>query len=176
MAQDRFTKTLWISLGVIVASIVIAVIALDFFSGDLTARANTIVADRAMVQQQNDAVAELAGLEEQASHATTYQAAMDQLLPDQDNVFNFAQWFSQLGQQYGVTANASLQGTITPSSGSTPGTASFSFDTEGSLSDITAFLDAGAKSSTFLITFTSFDVTSNGGSYKVTGQGTIFSQ
>jgi predicted PurR-regulated permease PerM len=177
MEKDRFVKRLWISFGVIVASIAIAAGVLYFLSGSLDSEAKAIVADRTMAEQETNSVAQLANLEQQAPQAEQYQEAIDQLLPDQYSLLNFGEWFAQLGQQYGVTATASLQGSINPSQGSTPGNATFAFVVQGPLSDMTTFLDvASSKSSGFLFTLTSFSVTGSGTSYQITGQGTVFSR
>ncbi len=175
MVKDRFAKQLWIGFVIIAVSFFIAAAALYFFAGDLSANADAIVSARATVQNQTAAVANLANLEQQAPQAARYQAAMNQLLPDQYGIVPFAQWFGGVGKQYGVTANASFQGAMVQAQGTTPGTASFSFNAQGSPSNIVSFLNAvGAKSSGFLLTINSFDITVNGATANATGQGTLF--
>jgi Tfp pilus assembly protein PilO len=175
MVKERFVRQLWISLGIIAGSIVIAAGMLVFLSGDIAARADAIVSDRAIVQSKTDALANLAQLESEAPQAAQYQSAIDQLLPDQYGLVTFTQWIAQLGGKYNVTANASFQGSIVPSAGTTPGNAQFSFSVEGSSENIAAFLEGmNAKSTGFLVTLTSFDVTGSGSNENMTGQGTLF--
>ena len=175
MIKDRFTKQLYISLGIILASIAIAAGALYFFSGMLSSQADVIASDRVTVQSKTSAVADLARLEADASQATRYQAAIDQLLPDQYGLVTFTQWLAQLGAKYGVSTNAVFQGSIVPSSETTAGTAQFSFSAAGSPENIVAFLDGmNVKSSRFLISLTSFDVANDETNEKVTGQGILF--
>jgi hypothetical protein len=175
MEKKRFTRQLWISFGIIVGGIAIAIGILTFFSGQISSEADAIVSDRATVRSNADAVANLAQLESGAPQAAQYQEAIDQLLPDQYGLVTFIQWFAQSGNKYGVTANAAFQGTVTPSAGTTPGTAQFSFSAQGSPSAVAAFLDGvSAKSSGFLLTLTSFDVTGGGSNENITGQGTLF--
>lgn len=177
MVKDRFIRQWWISAGIIVASIAIAAGILYFFSEKLSAEANAIVTDREMLQEKTDAVAELAQLEADAPPAARYQAAIDQLLPNQYGLVTFTQWLGQLGTKYNVTANAAFQGSVVPSSGTTAGAAQFSFSAEGSPSDVAAFLDdMNARSSGFIISLASFDVVNNGANETVTGQGTVFSR
>lgn len=177
MVNERFSQRLWISFGIIVASIAVAGGALYFFSNDLAANAQAIVSARARMNAQNSAVANLASLEQQDVQAAAYQNAIDQLLPDQYGLVNFAQWFSKEGAQYNVNANASLQGPVTPSRSTAPGNAVFSFTVSGSLSDIASFMHfVSAKSSKFLVTFGTFNITSDGSVYDASGQGMIFSQ
>jgi hypothetical protein len=175
MEKERFTRKLWISFGIIVGSIAIAIGILAFFSGRISSEANAIVSDRAMVRSKTDALANLAQLESEVPQAAQYQAAIDQLLPDQYGLVAFTQWLAQLGDKYGVTTDAAFQESVTPSAGTTPGTAQFSFSAQGSPSALAAFLDGmSAKSSGFLLTLTSFDVTGVGSNENMTGQGTLF--
>ena len=74
METKQFAKKLWISFGIIVVSIAIAGGALYFFSGDLSANADAIVAARAALNQQTTAVENLASLKQQAVTAAQYQA------------------------------------------------------------------------------------------------------
>jgi hypothetical protein len=175
MEKERFTRQLWISFGIIIVSIAIAAGMLAFFSGQISSEADAIVSDRAMVRSKADALGNLAQLESEAPQAAQYQEAIDQFLPDQYGLVTFAQWLAQLGNKYGVTANAAFQGSVTPSTGTAPGTAQFSFSAQGSPSAVAAFLDGmSAKSSGFLLTLTSFDVTGSGSNESMTGQGILF--
>jgi hypothetical protein len=146
-----------------------------FFSGQISSEVDAIVSDRAMVRSKTDALADLAQLESGAPQAAQYQEAIDQLLPDQYGLVAFTQWLTQLGNKYGVTTNAAFQGSVTPSAGTTPGTAQFSFSAQGSPGALASFLDGmSAKSSGFLLTVTSFDVTGGGSNENMTGQGVLF--
>jgi hypothetical protein len=177
MVNEHFARRLWIGFGIIIMSIVIAGGALYFFAGDLSANAAAIVSAHAAVNAQNAAVANLASLKQQATQAAQYQAAMNQLVPDQYGLVTFTQWFVAQGKQYNVDASANFQGAAIPSGGETSGTAPFTFSATGSLADLTSFLDAiGEKSSSFLIAFGSLDVTTAAGGYTITGNGTIFSR
>jgi hypothetical protein len=175
MVNNRFTKQLWISSGIVAASIALAAGAVSYLANDLSAQADTIMNDRATVQGQTDSVADLASLEGAMPQATQYQLAMDRLLPDQYGLVTFEQWLAQSGKNYGVTANAVFQNSVVSPQGTTPGTAGFSFDAEGSPASVISFLDeVSSKSSGFLLTLNSFDFTNDGTNAKVTGQGTIF--
>jgi Tfp pilus assembly protein PilO len=174
MEKERFARQLWISFGIIVGSIAIAAGMLAFFSGNIFAQADAIVSDRATVRSKTDALANLAQLESEAPQAAQYQSAIDQLLPDQYGLVTFTQWIAQLGTKYDVTTSAAFQGSIVPSAGNTPGTAQFSFSIEGSPENIAAFLDGmNTKSTGFLVTLTSFDMTGSGSNENMTGQGTL---
>jgi Tfp pilus assembly protein PilO len=175
MEKKRFARQLWISFGIIAGSVAIAAGTLAFFSRDISAQADAIVSDRATVRSKTDALANLAQLESEAPQAAQYQSAIVQLLPDQSGLVTFTQWIAQLGTNYDVTANAVFGGSVVPSAGTTPGTAQFSFNIEGSPENIAAFLNGmDAKSTGFLVTLTSFAVTGDGSNETMTGQGTLF--
>ncbi len=177
MVKDRFTKQLWISLGVILVSIGGATGVLVFLTGEMSAQANIIATDRRVIQEKTDAVATLAQLEAAVPQAAQYQAAINQLVPDQYTLVTFPQWLSALGARYSVTTNAVLQGSATQAVSTMAGTAQFSFSAEGLPNNLAAFLDSmNAKSSGFLLTLGSFSVTSDGVDQKITGQGTLFSR
>ena len=177
MEKERFTRQLWISLGIIVGSIALAAGLLAFFSGDISAKADAIVADRVPIQTKTNAVANLAQLEAAAPQAAQYQTEIDQVLPNQYTLATFTQWFAQLGAKNGVTTDAAFQGSAVPPAGIAPGTAQFSFDAEGPSANLIAFLnEMNAPSSGFLISIASFDVTTDGTNDKMTGQGTVFFQ
>jgi hypothetical protein len=175
MEKERFARQSWISFWIIVGSIAIAAGTLVLFSKDISAKADAIVSDRATVQSKTDALANLAQFESEAPQAAQYQLAINQLLPDQYGLVTFTEWIAQLGAKYNVTTNAAFQGSVVPSAETTPGTAAFSFSAAGSPGNIAAFLDGmSAKSTGFLVTLTSFNVTGSGSNENVTGQGTLF--
>lgn len=175
MFKDRFSMQLWISLGIIIASIIVAFVALQFLSGKLSTDADAIVSDRTTAQAKTNALANLAQLEADAPRAAQYQSAMNQLLPDQYSLVTFPQWLAQLGEQNSVTVSAAFEGEATSPSGATPGSAQFSFNAQGTPQNVATFLDAMNKKAVgFLIELTSFGMTSDGSNENITGQGMVF--
>jgi hypothetical protein len=177
MEKSHFARQLWITFGVIAGSMAIAFGAFQFFSDRLTSQSAAIMNDRSVVVDNTDLVSSLAALRAQAALAEQYQAAMERLIPDQYGLVTFEQWFSDVGKQDGVVADASLQGSITPAQGSAPGSIQFAFTIDGPLNGVTGFLnDVNTTASGFIVSIGSFDVTANGASYHVAGQGTLFSR
>jgi len=175
--KESFARQFWISLAIILASAALAALAIYYLGGDLAAQAIATVNSRSEAQGQVATLQNLANLKSQAPKAAQYQAAMNRLLTDQYGLVAFAGWFSKLGTQYGITANATLQGNGTPGSGSTPGTESVTFDVEGPPDIVTQFLDiVSTKAAGFLFTINTYDVELDGSNYRVTGQGTVFSR
>jgi len=145
--------------------------------GEMSAQANIVVNDRQAIQNKTEAVATLAQLESAVPESVQYEQAINQLVPDQYTLVTFPQWLSALGARYNVTTGAALQGSASAATPGTAGTAQFTFTAEGSPSNLTAFLDImNAKSSGFLLTLSSFSVTSDGTNQKITGQGILFSR
>jgi hypothetical protein len=175
MVKERFKKQLWISAGIIVLGVAIAAAALVFFSNDIAAQAKAITAARALVESKTDEVADLAALESGAPQAAQYQAAIDQLLPDQYSLVTFPQWLAALGGKYNVTTDATLNGSVVAPGAGIPGNEGFTFSAEGSPDDLTAFLDdMNTKATGFLMSITSFSVANDGTNETMTGQGTLF--
>jgi len=177
MVKEYFARQLWISFGIILGSIAIVGVAAFFMLGDISKQASTIVSDRTMIEEKNDAVTDLAELEAQVAQAAQYEQAITQLLPTQFGLVSFPQWLAQLGSRYSVTTTATLQGSVAPPTGSSAGTVGFAFSAVGSPSNVTAFLDAMiSKSPGFLASVNSFNVTGDATNETVTGQGMLFFQ
>lgn len=175
MVKGYFKKQFWISFGIVVASVVVTVGALYLFGGNINDQASMIAGYRTEIQEKADAVANLATLESAAPQAEVYQTAIDQLLPDQYGLVTFPQWLAALGAKYDVTTDVAFQGAVVPSGATTPGTAQFTFSAEGSSGNLADFLAGmNERSSGFLISLGSFDVTGNGATDSMTGQGTLF--
>jgi Tfp pilus assembly protein PilO len=175
MVKERFVRQLWISGGVIVVSIALSAGILWYLSNSVSAEANAIAVDRSALANKNTNLANLAELEAAAPQAARYEDAIDQLLPDQEDLVTFTQWLAQVGEKYNVTTDAVFQGSVTPPVGTAPGTVQFSFSAAGSMDDLAAFLNAiNEQSSGFLVTINSFTVTSGGSSETMTGEGTVF--
>jgi hypothetical protein len=175
--KDKFKKQLLISFGLILGSGIAAAIGLNFLSGNLHASAEKIIQERAGLSAETMALGSLADLKRDAPLAAQYQAAINKLLPDQYHLIGFGQWLNGIAQHHSVSANVSFQGTPTPPSAGAAGTAIFSISTTGSASDVIAFLkDIETQEPAFLLSINSFDLTSDGTTVNVTGQGTLYFQ
>jgi len=178
MIKENFKKKLWISFGIILGAIIIASVALYILSGDLDVQAKAIVADRAQIETQDEALSNLANLKASAPQAATYQAAINQLLPGQYGLVDFGQWLTARGQLYGVSATFSFQGNPPAPAPGDLGTAPFSLTAQGpSIASLDDFLkDIETEAPGFLLSINSFTVTNNGSSPSLTAQGVLFFQ
>lgn len=175
--KDNFKRHLWINIGIIFGSMLIAMAALYFLSNDLSSKADKITSDWVVVGTQTVALSNLASLKHYAPIAAGYEVAMDKLLPDQYTLLSFGPWLNDLGAKYGVTTHFSLGSSITPSTATTAGSANFSAQAAGSSASLTSFMkELELEAPGFLLQISSFDFTDNGSSSQVTVQGELFFQ
>jgi hypothetical protein len=172
-----FKKEWWMSGSIIVGTLVIAAAILYILSGDLSGQAGQIVADRAFIAGQNAALSDFAALKSNAANAVPYTNAMQKLLPTHDQLIGFPGWLASQGDVHNVSVSSAFQGTNTPATASAPGSDSFSLSATGAESDLAAFLgDLETKAQGYLLTIDSFELISEGGNYRLSAQGRVFSQ
>ncbi len=174
--KNDFGKRWWTSMGIVLGAIVIASVALYFLSNDLTAQADKIVNDQAMLAAQTATVNALAHLKADAPQAAVYAAAMGKLLPTHDNLLGFPQWLVALGQSHHVAVSSAFQGQSAIATAATPGIDGFSMTATGASTDLVAFLRDLEGSSVFLLSIDSVNLTNNGSAYQLNAQGKLFSR
>jgi hypothetical protein len=173
-----FNRQLWISLGIIFGSIIVASITIYIFSGNITSAANKIILQRTLVEQQTDALANLAKLKADAPQAERYQVAINQLLPKQYGLVGFREWLDQRSRVHSVSANFSFQGDPTLAGDTTPGSAGFTLSVQASsISTLVSFLkDLESQAPGFLLALNTFDLTNDGSNVGLNGRGALFFQ
>lgn len=176
--KTNFTKEPWLSVEIIVASVVIAAAALAYLSYDLNARAGKVISMRGAIQSNTAALDRLAGLQHDAPLAEAYQTAINTILPTQAGLIGIPSEAETLAEADGVTATLKFpQNSSEPPAGSL-GATSFSLDVQGSPSSTTLFLaDLETKATGFIIDLNSFTVANSGESgTHLTGQGMLYFQ
>ncbi len=175
--KDTFKRQLWLSIGIVAGSIVVASVAFYVLSVSLSDEASKIVLDRATIDTQTSALGSLASLKSDAPQAARYELAMRSLLPDQYKIVGFGQWLSAIGAKHAVLTSFSLQGAITPAGKGVAGTAGFSMNAEGSHDAIIAFLkDLESEAQGFLLSLDTFDIAKSGDHERITARGVLFFQ
>lgn len=175
--KRSFKQQLWISFGIIFGVVVLVSIGVYFLSGDLTAQADRIVADKTLIARQTAVLGILAKLKSDAPVAKQYTAAMQKLLPIHDDLIGFSGWLTATAKGKNVSAAFSFRGDNTPATPATPGTDGFTMNLEGSATDLAAFLDyLETNSPAYLLAIDSFDLGSTGSGYRATLQGRLFSR
>jgi len=173
--KDDFNRYLWINFGMLFAVIVVAVIALYFFTGDIVSKSDAILADRALVVKQNALLAAFAEIKNDSAEAAKYKAIMDNLLPTQNEIINFQTWLQGFEAAYGVTTNFSFTANIVPATQTKPGTIGFSLIVQGGNSNVISFLrDLESQAPDFLLSFDSISLSQNGENTEAVTSGNIF--
>jgi hypothetical protein len=172
--DTHFNRSFAIGVSIVFGSILVAGLAVYYISGVINTNLKSIVSDKLQISQQSNSIAIIAGLKHQAAQAAPYQAAMDQLLPTQDQLINFSQWVTNIAASHQVNTTVSFQGNPSNSSGSA-GQTQFSFTGTGSMSALASLLDdLQSRSAGFLLKLTSVDLVDQGTLYQLNGQGTVF--
>jgi len=173
--KDNFNRYLWISFGLFFVTIVVAVGAIYFLTGDIASRSSAISAARAIVAGQNNSLAAFAEIKQDSAEAAKYKTAMDKLLPTQNELINFPQWLQNVAATYNVTASFSFTASMVPAAPTVPGTIGFSLATEGKNADVISFLkNLESRAPGFLLEFSSFNLIQSGEDTKVVTGGNIF--
>jgi hypothetical protein len=171
----NINRQIWISLSIIVGSLILAAAAIYFMSLGIASTVNKIVADRAVVEQQASALGIIAALKSQEPQANVYAAAMDSVLPTQSELLQFSPWIQKIAQNDSVTVQVAFEGTSVPSGENIPGNEAFSLTINGSLNEIADFLsDIETKQPGFLLNITSYDLTYQNSDYQMAGQGVAY--
>lgn len=173
--HPSFKKPFWISSTIIIGGAILVWVALYILAGNISTSVGKIVAARLLINQQTNSLTVFSELKQQAAQAATYQTAMDDLVPTQDGLISFEQWFAGIATQQQVSANAAFQNDITPPTGSMPGHTEFTFTANGSLENLVSFINALKTSPGFFLNVASFKLVNNQGDvYQLNGQGNVF--
>lgn len=173
--DKKFKKEVWIGVGAILGSIIIFLVASTLLSDQMAATSQQVAAARATIAKRADLLANLAEIKNTSAEAFKYQQKMNNLLPSQEQLLNFPQVLSSLASAHTVSFSFSFRGTPTLPQGSSPGVASFSLDTGGTLDALKLFLnDIEVKATRFLISIDGFDLSQGGSNYTLNIQGRVF--
>ena len=173
--KDNFNRYVWVSFGMIVGSLIIAVVAFSFYTGDIASRSSAISAASALIAQQNNSLLAFAEIKQDAAEEIKYKTAMDKLLPMQSELINFPKWLQDVAATYSIAADFSFNANVTPATPTSPGAVGFSLTVDGGNSNIISFLKSiESQEPDFLLSFNSFDLSQNGDDTKVVVGGNMF--
>ncbi len=175
--ERTFSKQLWISLGIIIASIIATTVAFYYFSGEIEARVASILRARSDITAQNMSLSLIASLKSNTPQATKYQTAINHLLPTPDNLINFPGMVDTIARSYGLNDKVVFTGDPVPAAAAVPGYAQFTLEADGADVDLRSFLrDIELKTSQFVIEVKSFNFTGSGPASRLSLIGRVFSQ
>jgi Tfp pilus assembly protein PilO len=175
--SNRFTKQLWINIGIIIGGFVVLGIGLSLFGSDITAKSAQVVADKMLIAQRTSSVTNLATLKATAAQADEFFKRMNLFLPVQDQLFSFPQYLTTLGSQHQLIVNVAFQGAPTQPTQTRAGSIGFAVDLTGSLNNIKAFFsDIESRGTKYLVNFDAIDLSAAGDGYHGIINGRVFFQ
>ena len=175
MDSAIFKKRFWIGTGVILISFVIFAAVAFFLSNDITTQASAITKARSNAASQSAMVNAYSVLKSDAATAVTYQAAMDKLLPSQNNLIGFQSQIDNIAHDEGVDLTFTFSSSSTPSAGNVPGSIGFTMNVVGPLPGIVNFLtDIESRTPITLSKIDTFTLAQDGSNYGFDGTGHVF--
>jgi len=173
--KNHFNRYVCVSFGIISGAFIVAVAAFYFLAADISSRASVVSANRAQIAKQNNSLASFAEIKQDSDEASKYKAAMDKLLPAQDELINYPKWLQNVAATYNITADFSFTANTVPAAAASPGTVGFSLTVEGENNNLVSFLkNIESQAPGFLLSFDSFNLTKNGDDTKIVTGGNMF--
>ena len=172
-----FRRYLIVSITILLGSVAVCIALFLFLSNDLAVQAHAIAANRNTVEESAQALTLGTALARRAGEASHVLTAMNNLLPSKDALLEFPKWMSGIARGHNVVVRFSFQGDTTNPTATDPGSIGFSIDASGSHSDLSAFLEeVEAKSTSFLVTFSSLNFRKDSATYRASAHGKVFFQ
>ncbi len=177
MIKDPFYRQLFLNIGIISVTIVLAVVGLSLLLSDVGAKADLISKYRATTALRNTNLTAIVDLQKNAAEASVYQKAIDRLLPKQDDLIGFPQKVQTLAASYNTNAQITFAGEPTSPANGVAGFVAFNLNVSGQLGDTLAFLkNLETQSPQFLVAIDTTDFSSDGSSGNITASGRVFFQ
>jgi hypothetical protein len=175
--MDSFKKQLWISLGIIITSIVVALIVVYLFISDISSKTSQVLLYRSGIALESANLGNAAQLKKDAAQAALYQTAIQKLLPNQDGLINFPQMVDSIARSYNLNDQVSFTNDSIAPSPSAVGSIGFSIEVDGKASDCVAFLqNIELKSDQFVIRVDNFEFSGGDAKSRLVVGGKVFFQ
>lgn len=176
--NNNFRLNLLVSIGGIIVSFILFGVALYWLAKNISADAQKVIENRAIINKQTHSIAALAKLKAVAAQADTYSARMQELLPSQDELLDFPKWLEDRSKTYQLSLRFSFEGTtIMPNPAeAAPGAVIFSMDVSGPYDNLKRFFkELEMTSPRFLANIDKLDVTSpDNTKYRAVLEGRVF--
>jgi len=171
--NENFRRDVWVGLGIMAASFVVAGIASWWFVNDIAHQADLIAKSRGLIQQREKLFEILAQFKKIGPEIDAYSSRLSRLLPTKDDLLDFPRQLDTMARVYGVSLNFTFQGeTKTPEN---LGALSFTIDARGSYGNIVKYIRAlETESPQFLITLANVDLSQTTDGYRASSQGQVF--
>ena len=176
--HDDFRRYVWVSVGYIAGSCIVAGIAIAFLSSNIHGHTRSIIAIRETLSARNQLLETAAAFKQIAPQIEQYETQLNTLIPKRDALIDYGGWIQALGGQNQVSARASFAGDPPPAPGDgTLGRADITLQVSGPLDKIERFLRAlEVQSPKFLTKVETFELVAGGDGYGMNGRGAAFFQ
>jgi Tfp pilus assembly protein PilO len=173
--QDNFRRESWISIAVIVGSLLVYGGLVWWFDRDLEAKAKDVALSRSLINQRAKSIEVLANLKRNSREVESRQEIMAQLIPVREELLNFPRWLEGIARLHGVAMVFSFDPGTTPPQGDRPGHENFRLTANGSYEELERFFrDIEQQSSRFLLSLNSFDLVRTESDYRATVLGRVY--
>jgi hypothetical protein len=171
---DDFRKRLLLNSGIIAGSFLAFWIAAHFLMGHIVALSEIIVAQRELAAERSYALDNLSTLKKQAPVAEKIQKSLDGLLPHEDGLLSFPEYMESVARVHALDFSFAFNGQ--PVAGQ-PGYVVFNAGATGSAKNIEDFLaDLEFKSTRFLVTIDTMNMSAQGAAYHIDIAGKVYFQ
>jgi Tfp pilus assembly protein PilN len=176
--NGSYRRDLFVSTAIIVGSLVAAVVGVYFLQSALRAQVSHVAEMNQRIQAYFDNVGLVASLKQSAPQANKYLEVMNRLIPDHDHLFGLRDWIDTVSRNHRVVSSFNFAGEPPIPSPGTIGQIGFTLTLSGNVEDLTSFLQEIESLATaqYLLTFDTFTVSRNSGTYQVTIQGKAYFQ
>lgn len=173
-ANNEMRNRFLLHLGIFILSVGVLGAGILFFRWLIEKRVAEAVALRTEIQTTTKNFDALARLNGDRDKAKTYEATLQQLFPEKDQVLLFRNELKEIATARGLTSTIDITGEKLRT-GSEPGKVGFVMTLTGSFENITAFVDDVFQKRYFVV-FQSFGFVRQEGGYKATVNGEIFTR
>ena len=175
MTREFYFKA-WLGVAVIALSFAVLGGAFYRLNADIVERAEAIRVNRQVMNQNVRLVELLAELKQGITSVDAYADRLNMLLPAKDELIDLQKYVENTGRIYNIGLAFAVQpGATVKAEGGRPGSAGFSVDARGGLTQLKRFLEGiETKSDKFLLTFDAMDMNRADGEYRVIARGRAF--
>ncbi|OGY98218.1 MAG: hypothetical protein A2855_02865 [Candidatus Liptonbacteria bacterium RIFCSPHIGHO2_01_FULL_57_28] len=177
MHREHFRRFLLTNGAAIVGSFIVFIVIFYLFAQFLSGKVDQILANRVVIAQRASDLETLSKLKTDTAAAAEMQKKINALLPPQDNLITFPQFFNTLARNHSLAATFSFSGAPTPAAPPVPGYVDFSATVEGEAANIRLFIEAlESKTTRFMVNIHGLVLSPRSGIFHVDLSGRVFFQ
>ncbi len=172
--RDTFKKRFFTSLAIGLGGFIVLVVVTLLVGQNISLRGKHIQADRQEIEARVLAIESFTELKENFKNARSYFSVLENILPEQDQLFSFPNELKSFAEQYQLKLDLNFQTQIA-STDTEPGYVTFGLTAKGSLDNILKFLKS-LKTYRYFLKLNRVDLTHSQDSYSLIADGQVFSR